>query len=55
VFLITAATVRSWMKRVDEEGRDALVQLGEPVNRAVYHDILDFSARVVDNIGSQIW
>jgi transposase InsO family protein len=33
VFLITAATVRSWMKRVDEEGRDALVQLGEPVNR----------------------
>ena len=32
-FHVTAATVRSWVKRVDEEGPDALVQLSEPVNK----------------------
>ena len=33
VFFVTAATVASWIKRIDEEGRDALVQIPEPVNR----------------------
>ncbi len=32
-FQITAATVASWMKRLDEHGPDALVQLRVPVNR----------------------
>ena len=32
-FLLTAATIASWMKRVDEQGPDALVQLHQPVNR----------------------
>ena len=32
-FLVTAATVASWMNRMDEEGTDALVQLREPVNK----------------------
>ena len=32
-FLVTAATIASWMKRLDEEGPDALVQLRQPVNR----------------------
>ncbi len=32
-FLLTAQTITSWMKRVDEEGHDALVQLREPVNK----------------------
>ena len=32
-FLVTAATITSWMKRLDEEGPDALVQLREPVNK----------------------
>ncbi|MCH8840116.1 MAG: helix-turn-helix domain-containing protein, partial [Planctomycetes bacterium] len=32
-FLLTAPTIASWMKRVDEEGPDALVQLHEPINR----------------------
>ena len=32
-FLVTVATIASWMKRVDEEGPDALVQLREPVNK----------------------
>ncbi|MEN6451708.1 MAG: DDE-type integrase/transposase/recombinase [Thermoguttaceae bacterium] len=32
-FLVTAATIASWMKRLDEEGPDALVQLRHPVNR----------------------
>jgi putative transposase len=32
-FLVTAATIASWMSRVEEEGPDALVQLREPVNR----------------------
>lgn len=31
--LVTAATVASWMKRLDEEGPDALVQLPVPVNK----------------------
>jgi putative transposase len=32
-FLVTAATVASWLRRLDEEGPDALVQLRQPVNR----------------------
>lgn len=32
-FLVTAATIASWTKRLDEEGPDALVQLREPVNK----------------------
>ena len=32
-FHVTAATIASWIKRVDEEGPDALVQLTVPVNR----------------------
>jgi putative transposase len=31
--LLTADTVRSWLKRIDEEGQNALVQLAEPVNK----------------------
>jgi len=33
VFLVTAATISSWMKRLDEQGADALVQIREPVNK----------------------
>ena len=32
-FLVTAATIASWMKRIDEEGAAALVQIREPVNK----------------------
>lgn len=32
-FLVTDETVASWMKRVDEAGTDALVQIPEPVNK----------------------
>jgi hypothetical protein len=32
-FLVTAATVASWMKRLDEDGPNALVQLPVPVNK----------------------
>ena len=32
-FLVTAATIASWMKRLDEDGPDALVQLPQPVNK----------------------
>lgn len=32
-FLVTADTIASWMKRLDEEGPEALVQLREPVNK----------------------
>jgi transposase InsO family protein len=32
-FLVTADTIRSWLKRVDEQGPNALIQLREPVNR----------------------
>lgn len=33
VLLITAATIASWMRRLDERGPDALVQVRHPVNR----------------------
>ena len=33
-FLLTAPTIASWMKRVDEEGPAALVQLRKPVNKS---------------------
>jgi hypothetical protein len=32
-FLLTAATISSWMKRIDEPGTHPLVQLREPVNK----------------------
>jgi transcriptional regulator with XRE-family HTH domain len=32
-FLVTPATIASWMKRIDERGPDALLQLREPVNK----------------------
>jgi len=32
-FLVTSATISNWMRRLDEEGPDALVQLQRPVNR----------------------
>jgi transposase InsO family protein len=32
-FLVTAATIASWMRRVDEQGPNALVQLPVPVNK----------------------
>jgi hypothetical protein len=32
-FLLTAATIGTWMKRVDEQGPDALLQIREPVNK----------------------
>ena len=32
-FLVTAATVASWLRRVDEQGPKALLQLRTPVNR----------------------
>ena len=33
VFLVTAETVSSWMRRIDEAGAQALVQTGQPVNK----------------------
>ena len=32
-FLVTAATISSWLARIDEAGPDALVQLAQPVNK----------------------
>jgi transposase InsO family protein len=32
-FLIDEQTLRSWLRRVDEEGERALIQISEPVNR----------------------
>lgn len=32
-FLVTAATIAAWLRRVDETDPDALVQLPQPVNR----------------------
>ena len=32
-FLVTPATIASWVKRIDENGPDVLLQLREPVNQ----------------------
>jgi hypothetical protein len=36
-FLLTAATIAAWMRRLDEQGPDALVQTPTPVNRFDEH------------------
>jgi len=33
IFAVDEQTLKSWLRRVDEEGESALVQLSEPVNR----------------------
>jgi putative transposase len=33
IFLITQATVSSWMRRINDKGPDSLLQLSEPVNK----------------------
>ena len=33
IFLVTSAMSASWMKRIDEQGPDVLLQLREPVNK----------------------
>jgi hypothetical protein len=42
-FLVTATTIASWMKRVDEEGPDALVPIREPVNK--FPDFLRYAVQ----------
>ena len=32
-FLVTSATIASWLKRIDDQGANALLQLREPVNK----------------------
>lgn len=32
-FLVTPATIAAWMKRTDNQGTNALLQLSEPVNK----------------------
>ncbi len=44
-FLLTAPTIASWMRRLDEEGPDALVRLPSPVSR-----FPDFVAVVVQQL-----
>src|SRR4029079_316406 len=44
-FLLTAPTISGWMKRLDEDGADALVQTKEPVNR-----FPDFVAALVKSL-----
>ena len=39
-FFLTPATISSWIKRIDQEGPDALLQLREPVNK--YPDFIRY-------------
>jgi transcriptional regulator with XRE-family HTH domain len=32
-FLVTPATIASWLKRINDQGANALLQLREPVNK----------------------
>jgi putative transposase len=42
-FHLTAATITTWMRRLDESGPDALVQLPEPVNK--FPDFVRYSVQ----------
>lgn len=42
-FLVTAATVAAWMRRLDEDGPNALVQLPVPVNK--FPDFLRYAVQ----------
>jgi len=42
-FNLTAATISSWMRRLDESGPEALVQLQEPVNK--FPDFVRYSVQ----------
>ena len=44
-FLVTPATVTCWIKRIDEQGPDALLQLREPVNK--FPDFARYIVRVL--------
>jgi transposase InsO family protein len=44
-FLLTAATIATWMRRLDEQGADALVQTHKPVHR-----LPDFVALLVKSL-----
>lgn len=44
-FLISAVTISGWLKRIDEQGTDALVQISTPVNR-----FPDFVAHLVQQL-----
>lgn len=47
-FLVTAETIASWLKRVDEQGPDALVQLPEPVNK--YPDFVRYAVHQLKSL-----
>jgi len=42
-FLVTPLTISKWLRRLDEDGVDALVQLSEPVNK--YPQFVAYLAR----------
>ena len=48
-FLVTADTISSWMKCVDEDGPDTLVQLGEPVNK--FPDFVQYLVQLSLSVG----
>ncbi len=47
-FLLTAATIGSWMKRVDEQGPDALLQIRDPVNK--FPDFVRYAVQRLKNL-----
>jgi hypothetical protein len=47
-FLVTADTISSWMRRIDEQGPEALVQTHEPVNR--YPDFVTYMVQVLKKL-----
>ena len=47
-FLVTSATISSWLRRLDEEGPDALVQLQQPVNR--FPDFIAYTVQTLKRL-----
>jgi transposase len=42
-FLVTEDTIAAWMRRLDEEGEEGLVRIGEPINK--YPDFVGYLVR----------
>ena len=47
-FNLTAATISAWMRRLDESGPEALVQLPEPVNK--FPDFVRYSVQQLKSL-----
>ena len=52
-FLVTPATIAAWVKRIDDQGVNPLLQLREPVNK--FPDFVRYIVHRLKNLSPSIW